>query len=632
MKTKTRLLALLLAIVMLFCTSCDIQSIIGQITGGGGTEQVTPDDRHTVTLITNGGEALDPIKVENGSRLGNILPTPQKTGHKFLGWYTDEACTKPWDNIQKVTGDVTLYAGWKEIYVFDRDAHSTSPEEILTWYTATPEEFAAAEAVVAQMKEAGMNDIDSFDAIYESFETAFYHLAEQMTVASILYYCDMSNEEAQKRHLDINDMFRDLQNAYNIALQDLLDNSPYSDELFADWTEEEKQSLRDYRPEIMALRSQVDALEVLYNDLDEYSVSYGEKVAEYYRQMIVLNNQIAVMNGYDNYYDYATKEIYGRDYSAEDLDKFHGYVRSNISNKIDGLIEAWRNVKLGSNEDLYNAFMDRDFDSMDDNYVMMYFDSLGDTNMGVAMRDVFENENCVFTNSSNPHPTAFQTWLYETEKPFCLFGGQKSSTTVIHEVGHYYAAYTNDDIGDYDLCETHSQGNEFLFMDFCSDKLPKNVFKSAIMYQLINTCGTITFASIVDQFEQAVYSLPNETVANMTVEDFDAIMNNIIETNSEYSAAISAFGIDLNEYWKSVAVSNAVYYVSYSVSAVAALNIYSMVLEDEDAAYAAYQALVETPGIEDMGYVEALAAAGVASPFDESSHKKVAKLINDLTK
>jgi oligoendopeptidase F len=119
----------------------------------------------------------------------------------------------------------------------------------------------------------------------------------------------------------------------------------------------------------------------------------------------------------------------------------------------------------------------------------------------------------------------------------------------------------------------------------------------------------------------------------MTDKDFDAIMDNIIESNSEYySAAISAFGIDLNEYWKSVAVSSAVYYISYSVSAVAALNIYSMVLEDEEAAYAAYQALVETPGIEEMGYVEALTAAGIASPFDESSHKKVAKLINDLTK
>lgn len=662
MKTKTRLLALLLAVVMLFCTSCDIQSIIGQITGGGDggkthtcesvcetcggctdtdcTETACAtkcpghedDGKHTVTFVTNGADAVTPLKVEDGKRLNN-LPDLKRNGYTFLGWFTDEACTTKWNNITKVTGDVTLYAGWKKNYVFDRDANSTSPAEILSWYTATPEEFEAAKATVERMKDAGMNDIDSFEAIYDEFETVFYHLAEQMTVASIIYYCDMSNEEAQDRHLNTNDMFRELQNAYNVALQDLLENSPHSDELFEGWTEEEKQSLLDYRPEIMELRNQVDALEVLYNDLEENAFNYGTMVAEYYRQMVVLNNQIAVMNGYDNYYDYATREVYGRDYTADDLATYHGYVKDNIAVKVGDLVTKWRDKygKLGSNEELYKTFMDRDFDSkyLPDNYVMMYFESLGDTNMGIAMRDVFASENCVFADNPNSHPTAFQTWLYESDKPFCLFGSSgQSATTIVHEVGHYYAAYTNDDIGDYDLCETHSQGNEFLFLNFCSDKLPKSVFTTAILYQLVNTCGTITLASIVDQFEQAVYALPNEVVAEMTVEDFDAIMTEI-KSAGEYSGVTSNF-IDPCEYWKRVAVSNPVYYVSYSVSAVAALNIYAMALEDIDAAYAAYQALVETPGIDEMGYVEALTAAGVASPFDQKSHKKIADLIDDL--
>ena len=123
MKSKTRLLALLLVIVMLFCTSCDvidkagdyIKDIISGITGddngsgnGGGTE--TPpeeDDRHTVTFVTNGGKAIDPLKVEDGKRIGN-LPTPSRDGYKFLGWYTDKDCTKKWSNMTKVTGDVTL--------------------------------------------------------------------------------------------------------------------------------------------------------------------------------------------------------------------------------------------------------------------------------------------------------------------------------------------------------------------------------------------------------------------------------------------------------------------------------------------------------------------------------------------
>ena len=167
-------------------------------------------------------------------------------------------------------------------------------------------------------------------------------------------------------------------------------------------------------------------------------------------------------------------------------------------------------------------------------------------------------------------------------------------------------------------------------MNYCSTKLPKNVYNTAMLYQLVNTCGTITLASIVDQFEQKVYSLSAEELQNMTVEDFDAIMEEI-KSASEYSGVIDNF-IDPCKYWKRVAVSNPVYYVSYSVSAVASLNIYAMALEDADVAMATYRALVEIDGIEDMGYVEALGAAGVVNPFDEDAHRNIATLIDKFLK
>ena len=655
MKSKTRLLALLLAIVMLFCTSCDtvtqagdyIKDFISSITGTtdpdeGGTEtppaggEEEDDGLHVVTFVSNGGTEVEPQKIQDGKRLAN-LPSPRKEGCVFLGWYTDEACTTKWNNITKVTGDVTLYAGWKVLYVFDRDAHSVTPEELVTWYTATPEEFAAAMDLVAQFEETGMTDLDAFEVINGQFDTTFYHLAEQMTIASVIYYCNMKDEAAQERHQSTTEMFRALQDAYNIACQNLYVNSPYSAELFADWSEESIAQLLNYSSEIMELSNAINALEMEYDKLDSNTTpDYGEKVSSIYREMVILNNKLAAKFGYDNYYDYATARVYGRDYTAEDLTAYHGYVKKHIANKIADVYSAYRTQagKLkGDTLELYSAFMEKSFDTYGyDNYVMMYFESLGDTNMGVAMRDVFESENCVFADSVNSHPTAFQTWFYESEKPFCLFGSDgQSSTTIIHEIGHYYAAYTNDDIDDYDLCETHSQGNEFLFMNYCSDKLPKSVFKTAMLYQLVNTGYSITMASIVDQFEQRVYSLSEEELKNMTRSDFDAIMTEI-SSASEYSAFFSALSVDPCDYWKMVAISSPVYYVSYSVSAVASLNIYAMALEDTDAAYAAYRALVETEGIEDMGYVEALGAAGIVSPFEESAHQKIAALIDKFLK
>ena len=143
MKSKTRLLALLLAIVMLFCTSCDtmvqagdyIKDFISGITGttdpdtgeDGEKEEVAPpaievpEGHHLVTFVSNGGSEVEPQVIKDGKRINN-LPTSTRDGYKFLGWYTDEECTTQWRNSTKVTSDVTLYAGWKEIYVFDRAA------------------------------------------------------------------------------------------------------------------------------------------------------------------------------------------------------------------------------------------------------------------------------------------------------------------------------------------------------------------------------------------------------------------------------------------------------------------------------------------------------------------------------
>ena len=68
------------------------------------------------------------------------------------------------------------------------------------------------------------------------------YLREQIVKNSKLYY----EEDAPViSDYEYDAMFRELQDAYNIACQYLLENSPYSDELFADWSEESKEELRN---------------------------------------------------------------------------------------------------------------------------------------------------------------------------------------------------------------------------------------------------------------------------------------------------------------------------------------------------------------------------------------------------
>ena len=51
--------------------------------------------------------------------VGDSMPVPEpcepvREGLVFTGWYTDSSCTQRYDMSSRVTGDMTLYAGWAE--------------------------------------------------------------------------------------------------------------------------------------------------------------------------------------------------------------------------------------------------------------------------------------------------------------------------------------------------------------------------------------------------------------------------------------------------------------------------------------------------------------------------------------
>ena len=69
----------------------------------------------TVTFEPNGGVLAGKTTSEQRSNdsVQYKPDDPTKEGHTFLGWYKDSACTQPWDFDDWVTGDMTLYAGWR---------------------------------------------------------------------------------------------------------------------------------------------------------------------------------------------------------------------------------------------------------------------------------------------------------------------------------------------------------------------------------------------------------------------------------------------------------------------------------------------------------------------------------------
>ena len=94
-----------------------------------GWEEIPEPETVTVTFNTNGGSKIDPITVEKGEKV-TAPPAPNNGDFDFDGWYTDPACTEPYDFNTAVTENITLYAGWKMVGPsVDHDNDKDEPEE-----------------------------------------------------------------------------------------------------------------------------------------------------------------------------------------------------------------------------------------------------------------------------------------------------------------------------------------------------------------------------------------------------------------------------------------------------------------------------------------------------------------------
>lgn len=65
---------------------------------------------YTITFDVRGGAAIAPKTVVSGTKIK--APTPVWEDFEFVGWFSDEDCTTPFDFTKPIDSDKTLYAKW----------------------------------------------------------------------------------------------------------------------------------------------------------------------------------------------------------------------------------------------------------------------------------------------------------------------------------------------------------------------------------------------------------------------------------------------------------------------------------------------------------------------------------------
>jgi hypothetical protein len=391
-------------------------------------------------------------------------------------------------------------------------------------------------------------------------------------------------------------------------------DSVYRDAVFGNWPETEVElalKLSDsYTEKVTALTKERDELVGKYYKLDQSAADFLTQSAAIYKKIITVNTKIAKELGYDSYGSYAYSQVYSRDYTLSDAQKLHGYVKDYIvplAKALEKEIQGFASNNSFRKE--YSAVLSKDLTSSESFPILeSYYGYLYDN------PEVFVTQwqDLTVWGEEKSYAAAYTVNFNYYGLPVCYYGnGYTDPFTVIHEQGHFAAALQMP--GGYeslDLCEVHSQGNEWLYFSYLKEQsTQKDLYDKIAKVMLLEECLTIIIATACDMFEQEHYKHDN------TEHAFDALFKDCLQMLGAYDLLSRNMSIKPEYYWHYAVVANSMYYLSYAVSMIPSIEIYVIAQEQGlQSAADCYNALSGNNA--SIGFEEALGEAGLSSPLD----------------
>ncbi len=500
-------------------------------------------------------------------------------------------------------------------------------------YTWTDKDYDKLKENMERVEEAldGGNEFTLVGS-YASVTRAFYACATYRTIENINYAA--GDDSAYDKYLYFQGIIEEVAK-WQEALYPKMYESEYKDQFFSGYTEEEIQELlNSAKPdEYYEIENKQEALRKQYNDLSRSEKDNG--VYDIYLSLVKNYKDEATLLGYDNYLQYAYKGIYEREYTPEEVETFNTYVKDYIVPMMfevkESSSQAINELSSDEKQKLYE-FQTTNFNQMTGT-IKAYGTFVGDAfekNLDYAL-----NKGYIKYGGSNCNiDGAFTTYLYmdKLDQPIMYFGPSYLNTmTFIHEFGHYNNFFVNKKQGlSYDLAETHSQGDEMLFLawlDRNDDSYSDKVMEAIRLTEVYDALTTIVLATMVNQFEYSCYTSEEE----LTKESLDNLYKAAGDSLGGYDDIVSCvYGANEHiDYWKLVAVENAGYYISYAISKIPSLEIYSMARENLSLAKSVYKktyTLDSNSKLDTSDFLKVLNYAGLYSPFDEEAFKLIEKL------
>ena len=499
------------------------------------------------------------------------------------------------------------------------------PESALK-FCLTDADIAAYHGLVAECEAVFLNENSTEEEltdVEDRFVDAYYYIRTQSQIAYLWYCMDTGDAARASDYLFSSEASTD---AYDVYMQlckrmDVSD-SPHRDRFFEGWTAAEMEEMRGFSGELTELRKSNDQILVQYRKLSDDAFYNG--AADYYVQLVKNNNRIAELMGYDNYWVYAYEQEYCRDYGKTEVEEMRQYVRTYLVPLCQQTYTVFRaRYEALSQEDRAFAaalLQKADYDDFEVDYVGNYVATF-DEACAADMISLFEFDHSFFGVADDAHRGAYTAFLYDLYQPVCYFGpGYQGLDTVIHEMGHYYSYLVNGRSAVHmDLAEVQSQGNEWLFWYYMSTVVSEEMADVIYAYCLYDALGTVIVGTIVDEFEQICYE---EGIT--TARQADAVMADV-KTRYGGETWLDIYLTDVDRYWRHVTVEQSVYYVSYAISMLAAVQIYTVAEKQSyEVAMELYLSLIDPVS---YSFMDCLAEAGLKMPMDEALYLELNEMM-----
>lgn len=351
----------------------------------------------------------------------------------------------------------------------------------------------------------------------------------------------------------------------------------------------------------------------------EYAEVSGDSdaCAKIFTELVEVRMQIAEAFGYGSYADYAHRELYGRDYSAEQTAAFSDAVARSFSGMFEDIFNATMIVRGGTEG------------MSEEETIARIGEVMGEING--ELKSTFDYMlsnglmNASYSDTKNKVSGAYTVVLPRLRVPYMYINPSRSyedgpadaARNIIHEFGHF-SALLNDPALDtksieltgsfsMDTCEVHSQGLESLAESYYGRLFGSGASLERYM-RLMKCVGAMLDGCMFNELQTRVY---DEGITS--VDEINKIMTELLKKyyDLEYTES-AAQGL-----WTSMMhnFEAPMYYLSYAVSGAAALQLLIEAETDMDGAVDKYMKISALGGY--VPFREALMTAGFDDVFSE---------------